>query len=105
MKVTIRGHDEISMQLFPDPDSEQDIIQNILCILNTTLGSCPHQRNYGIDPDIMHKPTPVAKAAFSVAISEQMRLHEPRAVLNSISYEDDPDNPGVLNPVLEVNIP
>lgn len=104
MTVTIRGSDEISMELFTD-DEEKDIIQNILCILKTTQGSCPNLREYGLDPEALHKPVPVAKAAYSVAISNQLRLFESRATLKSIRFEDDPNHPEILNPILEVTIP
>ena len=104
MTVTIKGGDQIDLELFTE-DEEKDIIQNILCILKTMQGSCPNLRDYGLDPNIMHKPVPVAKAAYAVAISNQFRLYENRATLKSISFEDDPKNPGVLNPILEVMIP
>ena len=104
MTVTIKGNDTISLELFPE-DETKEIVQNILCILKTMQGSCPNMRGYGLDPDIMHKPVPVAKAAYSVAISNQFRQFESRATLKSISFEDDPKNPGILNPILEVTIP
>lgn len=105
MTVIIKGSDELNLTLFPEEDSEQDIVQNVLCILKTTQGSCPNLRNYGLDPEVMHKPVPVAKAAYAVAISEQFRLHESRATLKEITFEDDPNHPDILIPILEVTIP
>ena len=105
MTVTIRGSDALDLSLFPEEDSEKDIIQNILCMLKTMQGECPNLREYGIDPEVMHKPVPVAKAAYAVAISNQFRQFEDRATLVNISFEDDPNNAEVLNPILEVTIP
>ena len=104
MIVTIKGSDPVNMDLFTD-DEEKDIVQNIICILKTTQGSCPNLREYGLDPEAMHKPVPVAKAAYAVAISNQFRMFEDRATLKSITFEDDPNHPEILNPILEVTIP
>lgn len=105
MTVTIRGSDALDLTLFPEEDSENDIVQNILCMLKTIQGECPNMREYGIDPEVMHKPIPVAKAAYAVAISSQFRQFEDRATLKKISFEDDPKHSEILNPILEVTIP
>ncbi len=94
----------MDLELFP-ADERKDITQNILCILQTFRGSCPGLRGYGLDPEVMHKPTSVAKAAYSVAISKQIATYEPRAKLRSIEFADDPKHPERLDPVLEVIIP
>ena len=104
MTLTIRSSDTVNMELFTE-DEKKDIVQNILCILKTFQGSCPNLRDFGIDSRIMHRPVPVAKAAYAVAISNQFRKFENRATLKSISFEDDPDQPGILYPILEVIIP
>lgn len=104
MQVTIKGTDDLNLELFTD-DEEKDIIQNILCILRTAQGSCPGLRGYGIDPSILHQPIPIAKAAYSVAINKQLSAFEPRATLTKCEFEDDPDHPEILIPILEVTIP
>ena len=105
MTLTISGTDELNLRLFAEEDSEQDIVQNILCFMKTILGSCPNLRDYGLDPEIMHKPAQVAKAAYVVAISTQFQEFEPRATLKNISFVEDPEHPDVLIPILEVTIP
>ena len=105
MTVIIKGSDELDLTMFPEEDSEQDIVQNILCILKTTQGSCPNLRDYGLDPGAKHKPVPVAKAAYAVAVSEQFQRYENRATLKNITFEDDPNHADILNPILEVTIP
>jgi phage baseplate assembly protein W len=104
MTVTIRADDPLKLELFPE-NEEQDIIQNILCILKTTQGSCPGLRDYGINPEIMHKPIPIAKGAFSVSIQKQMELYEPRATLAKLEFDGDETRPETLIPILEVTIP
>ena len=103
MTVSIDSRNMPDLELFPE-DETKDIIQNILCILKTTQGSCPGFREYGLDPEILHKPVQVAKAAFSVSIKAQMDEFEPRAILSKIEFADDPNNPTALNPILEVMI-
>ena len=105
MNVTIKANDLPELALFTD-DEHKEIIQNIICILKTTKGSCPGLRDYGImDPTIMHKPVPVAKAAFSVSITRQVQEYEPRATIVRLEFEDDPVHPANLSPILEVSIP
>lgn len=104
MRFTIKGSDSINLELFTD-DETRDIIQNILCILKTTYGTCPGLRTYGMDPEIMHKPVPVAKAAYAVSITRQMQDYEPRATLVKLEFEDDEEHPMNLIPILEVSIP
>ena len=104
MKVTLKLSDCPPFDLFTR-NEEKAIIQNILAILKTANGSCPGLRDYGIDPDILHKPVPVAKAAYSVSITKQMAEYVPEATLVSLEFEDDPKHPEILNPILEVTIP
>ena len=104
MKVKIYGSQFPDLELFPE-NEEQEIVQNILCIIHTMQGSCPGLRDYGIDPEIFHKPVPVAKAAFAVSINRQLEKYEQRATLTSLEFEDDPKRPNVLFPILEVTIP
>lgn len=103
MTVVIKARDPLNLELFPE-NEETEIIQNILCILKTAMGSCQGLRDYGLDPDIYHKPIQIAKAAFSVSIQKQMELYEPRAKLQRVDFEDNEMNPEVLSPVLEVTI-
>jgi len=104
VNVTIKASDLPALDLFTD-DEEKEIVQNIICILKTAQGSCPGLRDYGMDPAIMHKPVPVAKAAFSVSITRQVQEYEPRATIVRLEFEDDPEHPAVLSPILEVSIP
>lgn len=104
MKITIKGSDTLNLTLFPD-DEVQDIVQNILCILKTMRGSCPNLRDYGLNPEITHKPTPIAKSIYAVAISEQFARYETRATLVRITFDDDPQHSSTLIPILEVTIP
>ena len=104
MRVVIKASDPPKLELFTE-NEEKDIIQNIFCILNTVSGSCPGLRSYGLDPGIMHKPPQVAKAAFSVSITRQIELYEPRATIVRLEFEDDPQHSDRLSPILEVSIP
>lgn len=104
MILTLNMKDGLDIGLFPDTE-HTDILQNIWCILTTVKGTCPNLRDYGMDPEILHLPLPVAKGAYAVCLQKQFELYEPRATLKSLTFDTDKDHPGTLYPSLEVIIP
>ena len=101
MHKTIDTRAGVTLTLFPETE-EQDIVQNIYCILNTVIGSVPHFRDYGLDNSYLHQPMPVARSTFAAAIADAISLHEPRAQVQSVDFSLDPDQPGHLFPIVEV---
>jgi len=103
MTITIRAQDGMDLELFPD-NEEQEIIQNVYCILNTVMESCPHYRDYGVDTNYLHRPIPMAKAAYAISITRAIEKHEKRVKLERVDFNEDPNRPGELYPELEVTI-
>lgn len=101
MTKTIDTRKGLTLTLFPST-TEQDITQNIYCILNTVIGSVPHLRDYGLDNSYRHQPMPAARSAFAAAIADAISLYEPRAQVQTVDFDFDPDQPGHLFPIVEV---
>lgn len=103
MTRTIDARNPSALTLFPETAVEE-IMQNIYCIISTVKGTVPHLRDYGLDSDYLHQPVPAAKAAYAAAVSDAVSLYEPRAKVQTVTFETENDAPEHLYPVLEVVI-
>lgn len=79
----------------------QAVLQNVDIILSTMKGSVPLYREFGVSPDYLHKPLPVAKAMLQVEIREAVERFEPRAEVINVTFREDQDR---IIPTVEVNI-
>lgn len=104
MRVIITPDEDMAFDLFPT-DEMKELVQAVLCVLKTTRGSCPGLRGFGMDPYILHKPIPVAKAAYSVSLTKQLQEYVPGVTLVRLEFKDNPIHPDTLSPILEVTIP
>ena len=84
----------------------EEILQNVKTILNTTRGTVPLDRGFGVDKKILDIPISVAKAKLSAAIVEAINKQEPRARVKKIYYEqkDYETMDGTLKPCVEIEI-
>lgn len=80
------------------------VLQNVAIILATRRGTCPLYRDFGISMDFLDRPMPVAKTLAYAEIKEAVEAYESRAQVVNITFSESPENPGQLNPVVEVNI-
>ena len=80
------------------------VLQNIAVILSTPMGTVPLYRDFGLDWSFLDKPTPVAKVLMVALVREAIQRWEPRATVLDVSFSEDPAQPGVLNPTVEVDI-
>lgn len=101
MRKKIDTRSGLTLTLLPET-AEQDITQNVYCILNTVIGSVPHLRDYGLDNSYLHQPIPAARSAFAAAIADAVSLYEPRAQVLSVDFAPDSDEQGHLFPIVEV---
>lgn len=101
MRIRIDAQKGLPLSLAPQTE-EQEIIQNILCIIHTVKGSVPCYREFGLDNTFLHRPTPIAQSAFAAAIADAVREFEPRATITRVDFNHDPLDPGAMYPVLEV---
>ena len=103
MKITIDTRKPIALTLVPET-VEEEIIQNIYCILSTPKGSVPHLRDYGMDSSYLHQPIPMAKASYAAAVADAIDLYEPRVKVQNVTIDADPKTPDHLISVVEVVI-
>ena len=79
-----------------------EVLQNVRTIITTIKGSIPLDRAFGIDGDVVDLPINVAKAKLTNEIFSAVRRYEPRAVIESITFEGDIS--GRLVPIVEVSV-
>ena len=87
-----------------ETESVQAILRNIAVLLATRKGSVPLPRDFGISWDALDKPLPVARSMLISEIREAIERWEPRAVFVGVEFDQDPAQPGTLNPIVEVEI-
>lgn len=87
-----------------ESDVVTSVLQNVAIILNTWQGEVPLYRNFGLPPDVMHKPMNVAKQMLRASIIECIEEYEPRASVKTISYDVSKDEPDKLIPVVELEV-
>lgn len=80
-----------------------EVLQNVRTILATRQGTVPYDRGLGISWDFVDKPLDAAKTLARVAIIDVLTAYEPRAKIESISFDGDGAD-GVLTPHLIIVI-
>lgn len=83
-------------------DPVQSALQNIAVLLNVWKGECPMFRDFGLSPDILHRPVNVAKTMLRADIISAVEKYEPRAIVTDVSFEVDASRPDKLDPVLTI---
>lgn len=91
------------LTLFPET-LEQEIMQNLYCIISTEIGTIPLLRDYGLNMSYMHLPTQEAKTMMIAAISDAVSRYEPRVTIENINFDDDAEHPEQLHPSVGVKI-
>ncbi|MCZ8520119.1 MULTISPECIES: GPW/gp25 family protein [Paenibacillus] len=77
----------------------QSIRQNLLTLLTTMQGTVPLDRGFGLDPQTIDEPLPVAQARYTAKILRLIRKYEPRVTVKEISFLTD-NASGILVPVI-----
>ena len=106
MKYQVSAADRASLGAlqFGEIDAVRSVLQNIAVILSTPKGTVPLYREFGLDWTMLDKPAPVARVLMVAEVREAIERWEPRATVTDISFSEDPARPGVLMPVVEVEI-
>jgi hypothetical protein len=79
----------ITVEADDDIDDLNDIIAGITFLCGTTAGTYPLNRDFGIDPDIIGNPLPVATQLLEIEIREKIEQYEPRVEVDDISFSYD----------------
>lgn len=85
IKTTLIGFDYLSA------DIVAEISRNLTTLFSTPAGSCPGDRSFGINPEIIDLPADVARNRLAVEIAEKLAEYEPRAEVEDITSEIDED--------------
>ena len=85
-------------------DGISSIIQNVRTILSTKRGTCPLYRDFGVDWSFVDKPVNMIPPMVRSLIREQIERYEPRARVESVTFEQDPVDPGVIYPKVRLTI-
>jgi len=81
-----------------------EVLQNVGIILNTSVGSVPGYREFGLNMEYLHAPVNVAETMFVLALNTALRQFEPRAFLNKVKFVEDINKAGKVSVDLEVEI-
>lgn len=85
------------------PSTEiEEIAQNVRTIIATPKYSVPMDRLFGVDTEIIDRPTPKAMAQLQAEIIQAIRKYEPRCKVKKVTFEGD--NDGKLNVKVRVEI-
>lgn len=76
-------------------------MESIQVVLNTTLGSIPSNRNFGMDMTYQHLPANVAKNVYASAAAEAIERFVPNVRVNQVLFSDN-EISGKLTPTIEV---
>ncbi len=101
MAYLIKANQTAAIDFAPSTVVEE-VIQNVRTILTTIKYSVPLDREFGIHGAVIDLPVNVAKAKMTNEIFQGIRHYEPRAVIESISFEGE--QTGRLIPTVEVSI-
>src|SRR5690606_12659927 len=86
----------------PATDTDE-ILPNVATILATTRYSVPYNRYFGVNPDYLDDPIPLAKARATADIIDAIHRYEPRCRVESVSFTGDGAE-GILRPIVRIYI-
>lgn len=99
-EMVITGAEEI---IFAPSGIAEEVVQNVRMILSTPVWSVPLDRTFGINVEMLDKPTPDAMAALTSEIYMALRKWEPRCKVKNISFAGDIDGRLVPKVRIEIN--
>lgn len=85
------------------PETPKDeVLQNLYCVLNTTIAEVPCYREYGIDKGYLHAPMNVARPKLVAAIAEALSKFFPEMSLGDVTFDYDEDSSDGMKCRIEV---
>lgn len=100
-QVTAEDAKELTLN---EEDAVKSVLQNVALILATAKGSLPMYRDFGLNWSFLDKPIRIAKVLMASEIKEAVERWETRATVLNVGFREEPERPGVLIPVVEVDI-
>lgn len=80
-----------------------EILQNVATILATVIYTVPYDRGFGINPEYLDDPMPVAQARATADIINAIKRNEPRCKIQSVRFTGDAAD-GIMQPIVRVFI-
>ena len=78
----------------------EEMQRNLSLLYSTRAGTCPGDRNFGLDQEFEGCPTNVAQNLFALEVIEKMEIYEERAEILDIEYTQSED--GNLTPKIMI---
>ena len=91
----------LDLAIFPESE-EMATMQNLYCLLNTTVAEVPMYREYGINKEYLSMPIDLAKTMVVAAAAEALGKFFPDLKIVDTTFKTDKDNPNILMPRFEV---
>lgn len=102
MAYQIKAYDLENIHFAP-ATREEEILQNIAVILSTPKFSVPLDRGLGLAQRFIDKPIQAAQPILVSEVLDAIEAYEPRVEILEVTFALG-DTPGVLIPIVEVNI-
>lgn len=103
MSYTVKSTDLSEIRL-NETDVVESVLQNIRVLLKTWQGEVPLYRDFGIDPEILHRPMDEAEDLLAADIIEKIETFEPRASVLDVSFSVSREKPDILEIIVEVEV-
>ena len=71
---------------------EDEMLQNLYCLLNTAIAEVPCYREYGIDKSFLHVPVNVARTKLVAAVAEALSGFFPELTLSRVDFDYENDD-------------
>lgn len=76
---------------FAPENTVAEIVQNVRTICTTSKYSVPMDRLFGVNAEIVDRPTPKAMALIQSEIIQAVRKYEPRCKVKKVTFDGDED--------------
>ncbi len=100
MEIDITAMNE-EVNFAPETEAEE-IVQNVRTIIATPKYSVPMDRLFGVNAEIVDRPTLKAAAQLQAEIIQAVRKYEPRCKVKKVTFEGNED--GKLSVKVRVEI-
>lgn len=80
----------------------EEIQRNLGLLYSTAAGTCPGDREFGLDQTFESYPVNIAKNLFALEIIEKTEVYENRVKIQNIDYEYEED--GNLTPIITIGL-
>ena len=88
---TVLGLNAKEINWFPQTVIEE-ILQNVMVLITTIVGSVPLDRELGIDASFIDEPLPRGQMKAAIFVSETIQEYEPRVEVMEIDFVPNPND-------------